>query len=610
MLQYELTFTYKLTECFNPGGQHPKANYYLPPLKKQKNGNGEVPKGESSKLDPDEIRKKSKTYHYEQYKKQYRDKNSEDKDDDNADNIVPYDQFEDKYADKNFGDYDVDITLEASPSFVEGERYTIDYDALSSVWKTSVFEIAIHEETGTLKSINISAEDKTAEAIGSATKLLLAGANIINPVEADKLVRTNLRASDAFKGTSKVICTKAANDLVEDRDRAIKALAMASTNLEAVTQEVELLKLTVRFQDPASTVKEIERLINKAKSAEQAVETAQKTLDGLNSKLTVTVKRTWPSEFFEFTEHINDRDKIEKHWMTNPPGGKPLFAIKSFKLAPPVGVIGREIPGHGKNKHCGTYFKDSERLPTPNIMECLMEELEAAIQLVEKSPTKPCTELTSSTSRPTDKECLWKAEEGVTAARNINDDKGVFVRPPVAGELQMCLVSQSNMTHDHGKIPKLPCTQNSQIKFSKTSAIVPQLGQLRFLPFTNGPFSNNALAIEVGQKGHLQKFSYKRSSAQAAGLLGTISDAAKQVEAFQKERADAELKAIQTARAEEIAILDYEIALMEKEQKRLVLENPDASAIAIAEETAALQAQIALLKARKELVELQQKTDN
>ena len=216
MLQYELTFTYKITECFNPGKKHPKSEYYVPPLKKTTDGNNSAYQGEllelkGNVLGLNELRALSRAYDLERFRKQ---SEKEDK----ADDADPSDQFQDKYADKNFGDYDVDITLEASPSFVEGERYTIDYDALSSVWKTSVFEIANHEETGTLKSINISAEDKTAETIGSTVKLLLSGANIVNPIKAKELLRASnepLVLSSTFTYTEKVICTEVAHDLVE-----------------------------------------------------------------------------------------------------------------------------------------------------------------------------------------------------------------------------------------------------------------------------------------------------------------------------------------------------------------------------------------------------------
>lgn len=76
-----------------------------------------------------------------------------------------------------------------------------------------------------------------------------------------------------------------------------------------------------------------------------------------------------------------------------------------------------------------------------------------------------------------------------------------------------------------------------------------------------------------------------------------------------QERADTDLNTIQTTRAEEVTILDYETVRLEKEQKRSELEYLDASAAAISDETALRQVQTARLKACKQLIVLQHTTD-
>ncbi len=61
------------------------------------------------------------------------------------------------------------IEASASPRYVPGEVYLIDYDSLSSWFKTSAFALERHPN-GTLKSLNASATDQTGDVIKDVTK--------------------------------------------------------------------------------------------------------------------------------------------------------------------------------------------------------------------------------------------------------------------------------------------------------------------------------------------------------------------------------------------------------------------------------------------------------
>ncbi len=582
MLQYDVTFKYALTECNYPGPATPFTSA------------------------SDDARQTALV----QYTSDVLERDPEDQLVGEGDNTN-----DDDTPEKPIGDFKINVSAVATPSFKSGEQYTIDYDALSSFWKTSVFEIETHEETGTLKSINVSAEDKTAEAVSSAVKLALSAANIANPVrvQATQLNGQPLVIPDGtYTHTTKVVCTPEAAKAISDRKTAVTALAGLTKDLETEINTVELLKLTVKFQDPAAAVAEITAKVIAVQEAAEDVKLKQEELAKLNAALSVSVEHKWPEEFFEFNKIIDDQIKIER-WISNPPGGAFLFDVLTVELDPPVKSDSEDVPGFGTDNVCGTYHAGSHPMPKPVVIDCLMDQMKTAIQLVETSATVDC----SSSPRPDDQECLSKSPTPqIIAARNVKKDKGVFVRPPVAGALQICIASNSTaILDDDGSYLSIPC--KDKLVLSEAAAIVPQLGQLRFLPFTNGLFENNALAVELGQKGQVNKFSYKKTSAQAASLLGAAADAAKQYETYQKERAEAELKAIQTARtegaaqrAEQVALVDYEIAMLEKEKKLLELQNPNTVSAAIAEETASLQAEIALLKARKELLELQQQANN
>ena len=613
MLQYEMTLTYKLTECYHPGiSKTLVRRSALAPSGSVDNGETGGNPREEEALTVDRLSAES----VEETSPEYDSVviiQSQDTDDDGSVFVPEFELVDTDGSDKFAGKFKVDVSMEADAAFIVGERYSINYDALSSYWKTTVFEIETHEETGTLKSINVSAEDQTAEVVSSAVKLALSGAALASPINVEAIDMTlhgGVPPRGSLTKSTEVVCTPEAARTLVARDQAIADLAAANAQLEALNATSEMLKLMVRFYEPKEAITEINDFVVDIQNATQLVERNQKTLAGLNAALSVSQKHTWPEDFFEFTKTIDDRAKIEK-WISKPINGGTLFDVATFDLKNPLRSKDGRKAGFGTNGVCGLIHPDQGAPPILSEIECLMDRLTPAVQLKEISPVQECT----GTIRPQDEECLFKSAS-ITNARNVAEDNGIFVRPPVPGALQMCIASESKATIDaNGDYESLPCDKD--LRFSESAAVVPQLGQLRYLPFSNGPFANNALAVSIGQKGHLNKFSYKTTSAQAAGLLSAAADAAKQIETYQKERAEAELKAIQTARsegaaqrAEQLAELTFKIDLLEKQKELLDLENPNVSAVEIAEETASLQAQILLLKSRKELLELQQQANN
>ena len=69
------------------------------------------------------------------------------------------------------------VKVTAEPQLVPGERYVVDYSALASWVKTSDFMIETHP-SGTLKTINVSADDKTDQIVKSLVKTGFAFASI------------------------------------------------------------------------------------------------------------------------------------------------------------------------------------------------------------------------------------------------------------------------------------------------------------------------------------------------------------------------------------------------------------------------------------------------
>ena len=132
----------------------------------------------------------------------------------------------------------------------------------------------------------------------------------------------------------------------------------------------------------------------------------------------------------------------------------------------------------------------------------------------------------------------------------------------------------------------------------------PQLGQLRFLPFSNRAFEAAKLSLAMREDGSVEKFSYDRTKAMSSGSEA-IRDAVNQVQAFQ-EKLDKERQDKRTAaRTEELAVVTHQISMLTEQKKLLALETtptPTEEEL-MAAETARINAEIALLNAKRSRIE-------
>jgi hypothetical protein len=96
-----------------------------------------------------------------------------------------------------------------------------------------------------------------------------------------------------------------------------------------------------------------------------------------------------------------------------------------------------------------------------------------------------------------------------------------------------------------------PCSDGDREPLHRSDWITaPQLGQLRFIPFTNGPFQNNALSLTLAEDGTITKMQYAEKSAILAGALASASSAASAIQAYEKQRDADRAQALTAARAE------------------------------------------------------------
>jgi hypothetical protein len=166
------------------------------------------------------------------------------------------------------------------------------------------------------------------------------------------------------------------------------------------------------------------------------------------------------------------------------------------------------------------------------------------------------------------------------------------VRPPVKAQLTICREAY----RPEAKTPS--CSSPPFYKAEPDAA--PQFGQLRFLPFRNGPFEANQLAVELREDGSIEKFEYKNTKAAAAGLTAAVADAVNQYKTFRDAQDTKAQSAAEAARKEEIAKIQYEIDVLTKQKERLKLNTPDApdALEAIRKETTRIETETALLNAR------------
>ena len=132
----------------------------------------------------------------------------------------------------------------------------------------------------------------------------------------------------------------------------------------------------------------------------------------------------------------------------------------------------------------------------------------------------------------------------------------------------------------------------------------PQLGQLRYLPLSVGPFQARELALSLTEEGRIESFTYKSTKAPAQAFAASMADVAAQVETALEKRETEMRDDLDYGRKQATAALDAQIADLTKQSQLKKLQD-EAAGDPVAAETASLLAQIANLEAKKKLLALQ-----
>jgi hypothetical protein len=448
------------------------------------------------------------------------------------------------------------VTVEATPHYVAGETYVIDYRDLAGPTKTSAFSMEYQENSNILKSLNASVEDRSGEIISNVVRTAIGIASLAGgiPLPTASLNAEGQRVIPP--PTGELVCSPETVKLIEAVDAASAEVEAAATSVKTLTASVDALANRLSALSDADRA-ELTRLTGLQTKALRTLANKRTALAEATDKVSLVTTMRWPRE---------------------PDDDAELLQLDEADLRKFEGLLVRRDPVlQGRNLIENRCDKSTA------ITQCLRAKLDVYVTLARTSPQPD--EFPSGVQDPP-----------IQTASSKSPAQGIFVRPPAQGRLLACgAQSQGN------------CTENGpQLLLRSDDAQIPQLGQLRFLPFRNEAFENNALVVSLTPSGHIAKFEYRNPRAQgeaiSASALATVNDIRGFADARAAQReaeATAAAQAVVAGRTEELAAIQFEIDKLQR-QKTLndLLAPPAVSATAAMQaQTAEINARIALLQA-------------
>jgi hypothetical protein len=464
------------------------------------------------------------------------------------------------------------VNVEATPAYVPGEAYTIDYEKLSGFTRTSNFEIK-YWPNGNLKSIGAGADDRTAEIVKDVVKTGLAIASATQGVPVVPRY-TNFKSNFNFLETAPkahVVCTPGTLALVQARRTAAKDVEDNTKALKALATAIERIEKRATLK--IARLADREQLLDLFTSLDAE---AAKT-DALKKALAVATDRLGVSQQFVWDSRMDQAvsGQIAAYEFT--PAEKAKLA-SLLQLGPLVHLTGASALAEVKRRalfpSCFAPSADPEACVTQQLV------LRAAVA-VQSLPDCPVAAGLECLAEVTAKSPRYQA------ARDMAADSGLFVREPAQGRLLFCRAAYDKCT-----------VEVDEAKLAPT--FFPQLGQLRYLPLRVGAFQAKDMALTMTEDGRLESFSYKSTKAPGQVLAAAAADIAGQVDSALEKRETERRDDLAYARAQETADVQSEITRLTKAlelRKAQEALAPDPLR-PVTDQTTALKADIALLEAQ------------
>ena len=529
---------------------------------------------------------------------------------------------------------------EAKPRYVPGEQYVVNYDSLTSMFKTTGFAIEPYS-SGALKTINITADDKSGEIVKDLIKVGLtvagavaggpAGAAIgaavqAQPVSASAALsgRSAAQAREARRA-SRRSAIEALEARVEQRqivgctDEAATKLGKIKTNsddqqtlageLPAKSKEVERLAMVAHLRaanhDDAVAFSAALGALNAALiKAEELTEEGVR----LETATSVETSHAWPRlpsdrskgdvladgdagklvRLLEVKRVRTLSSEAFEAWLAGE--GAPLEKALRERKSNEAFFDHFDALKEARQRGLRTSLASSCAEGVLSVADCVRDSTVARMDLQPAPIGFPDCE-------PSDEEVRCVRRVGIDAGQKVVRDavdrvvdRGIFVRPPIEGLFTLCRARPAATAGGQ------PTCLDGQPLIRQPNASVPQLGQLRFLPFRSRPFESAELSLHLREDGSIEKLEYKRPRPMGAGLAAAAGDAAGQYRTYVETRR-ADRKA---AREEEIAKLQHELDLAEKTKALLKAQAPASET-----EEEALTKEIAKIELRTKYLEAQ-----
>jgi len=497
------------------------------------------------------------------------------------------------------GAFSLATKVEPTATYVPGERYLANYDALTSPFKTTSFGLETYAN-GVLKSINVSAEDQSGPLIKDAVSIGLSVAGLAGgaipmprsptfyestPVDLEKAIDDLLKGSP----TNTIGCKASTVEALQARVKTAKALKAETASLEQATKAVATwTAVNSSRRANRADLLELKKALEVQIAAQARFDAAKEEADKAKAGLAMSAALSWPTQIIVFPSKHADVPEVVIVADRDVQVFADLVGASSIRIVTQdhFATWWNKLSGINRRAFVRQYAAVAKHYGAMADSDLKVTETANPIDCATDSPLKCLQKQLSFSGSLELRDRPAEAPEKLPISASTSH-QGILVRTAQKADFILCPAAIPN------------CGRKDQIVY-ETGVSAPQFGQLRLLPFKNRMFEAAQLSLSLREDGSLEKFEYKRTKAIAGEAAAALKDAIGQYEAFHEKQEKKATDALAAARAEEIAGIDHQIAVLTKQAQLLKLKNPEGPTAqqAIIDETTQINAEVALLNAK------------
>jgi hypothetical protein len=479
--------------------------------------------------------------------------------------------------------FEFDFSFSAAQIFEPDpvHTYTIDTRSLSDWLKSSEFSWELHEN-GMLKTVGVSAQDKTGEVITNAVTGATKIAQSVLTASAIGAL-SMMQKKDPIENL--IACDPGINNLRASLPVLRRNVNTAKDQLEADVNRLKAMTDTIGAfgKAPIDAIQReaFDQAKQVARSAERLTATSNALKNALD-KLSIVNTFIWPDDGRTFVgEDASFNANELKRWLLQNTRTRKA-AVEALNLQHKSIIEMRILPLSGLSVLSRKAIEDSSTPGKPDLPTSTVGLEYEGIRYRRAVPGLLEVRACSEVDDPSAQSDQSKSNADPRRATDTN-------------------------TPTNSAGPAKPTTFSCpSAKLKKTTLAegpVPQLGRLMLIPFHNSPFQDNALDLTFGADGTMVSGKYQEKAARAVAATSTLKDAAGILLQAAKELPLTKSQA-------ELAELEAETKVLQArdEAKRALeptgFEENDRAIAIMKSDTSLLEAEIAKLKAQKALDEL------